>query len=199
MTAEASPRKTKIESGRIERMIENENIETVETAEETVSETAPKKRGKKQAEIDALKAELEARSTELALLNDKYLRMAAEYDNFRRRSAKEREGVYTEAYGDAIAQVLPVIDNMERAALYSDAEKVAEGVKMTLKSFSDILERMGITSFGEPGDAFDPVLHNAVMHVEDETLGESVIKEVFQKGYKKGDKVIRYAMVIVAN
>jgi molecular chaperone GrpE len=125
--------------------------------------------------------------------------MAAEYDNFRRRSAKEREGVYTEAYGDAIAQVLPVIDNMERAALYSDAEKVAEGVKMTLKSFSDILERMGITSFGEPGDAFDPVLHNAVMHVEDETLGESVIKEVFQKGYKKGDKVIRYAMVIVAN
>lgn len=199
MTAEASPRKTKIESGRIEIMIENENIETVETAEETVSETAPKKRGKKQAEIDALKAELEARSTELALLNDKYLRMAAEYDNFRRRSAKEREGVYTEAYGDAIAQVLPVIDNMERAALYSDAEKVAEGVKMTLKSFSDILERMGITSFGEPGDAFDPVLHNAVMHVEDETLGESVIKEVFQKGYKKGDKVIRYAMVIVAN
>lgn len=199
MTAEASQRKTKIESGRIERMIENENIETVETAEETVSETAPKKRGKKQAEIDALKAELEARSTELALLNDKYLRMAAEYDNFRRRSAKEREGVYTEAYGDAIAQVLPVIDNMERAALYSDAEKVAEGVKMTLKSFSDILERMGITSFGEPGDAFDPVLHNAVMHVEDETLGESVIKEVFQKGYKKGDKVIRYAMVIVAN
>jgi molecular chaperone GrpE len=199
MTAEASQRKTKIESGRIERMIENENIETVETAEETVSETAPKKRGKKQAEIDALKAELEARSTELALLNDKYLRMAAEYDNFRRRSAKEREGVYTEAYGDAIAQVLPVIDNMERAALYSDAEKVAEGVKMTLKSFSDILERMGITSFGEPGDAFDPVLHNAVMHVEDETLGENVIKEVFQKGYKKGDKVIRYAMVIVAN
>lgn len=199
MTAEASQRKTKIESGRIEIMIENENIETVETAEETVSETAPKKRGKKQAEIDALKAELEARSTELALLNDKYLRMAAEYDNFRRRSAKEREGVYTEAYGDAIAQVLPVIDNMERAALYSDAEKVAEGVKMTLKSFSDILERMGITSFGEPGDAFDPVLHNAVMHVEDETLGESVIKEVFQKGYKKGDKVIRYAMVIVAN
>ena len=179
-------------------MIENENIETVESAEQTASE-APKKKSKKQAELDAIKAELEAKTEELASLNDKYLRMAAEYDNFRRRSAKEREGVYTEAYGDAIAQVLPIIDNMERAAMYSDAEKVAEGVAMTLKTFSDILGKMGITSFGEAGDEFDPELHNAVMHVDDESLGENVIKEVFQKGYKKGDKVIRYAMVIVAN
>ena len=180
-------------------MIENENIETVERAEETVSESAPKKKSKKQAELDAIKAELEAKTEELASLNDKYLRMAAEYDNFRRRSVKEREGVYTEAYSDAIAQVLPIIDNMERAAMYSDAEKVAEGVAMTLKTFSDILGKMGITAFGEAGDEFNPELHNAVMHVEDESLGESVIKEVFQKGYKKGDKVIRYAMVIVAN
>ena len=180
-------------------MIENENIENVENAGETILETAPKKKSKKQAELDALKAELETKSAELADLNDKYLRMAAEYDNFRRRSVKEREGVYTDAYSDAISQVLPVIDNMERAAMYSDAEKVAEGVAMTLKSFEEILGKMGITSFGAAGDAFDPELHNAVMHVEDETLEESVIKEVFQKGYKKGDKVIRYAMVIVAN
>ena len=180
-------------------MIENENVETVETAEDKASETTPKKKSKKQAELDALRAELEGKTEELAALNDKYLRMAAEYDNFRRRSVKERESVYTDAYSDAISQVLPVIDNMERAAMYSDAEKVAEGVSMTLKSFEEILGKMGITSFGVAGDEFDPELHNAVMHVEDEALGESVIKEVFQKGYKKGDKVIRYAMVIVAN
>lgn len=181
-------------------MIENEKVENAENTEEIKTEETPKKKSKKNnAELEALKAQLEEKQAELDALNDKYLRMAAEYDNFRRRSAKEREGVYTEAYGDAVAQVLPVIDNMERAALYSDAEKVAEGVAMTLKSFTDILEKMGITSFGAPGDTFDPVLHNAVMHVEDESLGENVIKEVFQKGYKKSDKVIRYAMVIVAN
>ena len=181
-------------------MFENENVENVETVEEIKTEATPKKKSKKNnAELEALKTQLEEKQAELDALNDKYLRMAAEYDNFRRRSAKEREGVYTEAYSDAIAQVLPVIDNMERAAMYTDAEKVSEGVTMTLKSFSDILEKMGITSFGAAGDEFNPELHNAVMHVEDESLGESVIKEVFQKGYKKGDKVIRYAMVIVAN
>ena len=181
-------------------MIENEKVETVETPEEIKTEETPKKKSKKvNAELEEAKKQLEAKQAELDELNDKYLRMAAEYDNFRRRSAKEREGVYTEAYGDAIAQVLPIIDNMERAALYSDAQKVAEGVAMTLKAFADILAKMGIESFGAAGDEFDPTLHNAVMHVEDESLGENVIKEVFQKGYKKGDKVIRYAMVIVAN
>ena len=178
--------------------INKENIETCES--EAASESGAKKKQKKSdAELEKLKAELAEKQTALDELNDKYMRMAAEYDNFRKRSVKEREGVYTEAYGDAISKVLPIIDNMERAAVYTDAEKVAEGVAMTLKSFSDILEKMGITSFGEAGDAFDPELHNAVMHVEDESLGESVVKEVFQKGYKKGDKVIRYAMVIVAN
>lgn len=184
-------------------MIENEreNIEINEEAAKTeaASTRSEKKKSKKSEEIEALKKQLEEKQTELDTLNDKYMRMAAEYDNFRRRSVKEREGVYTEAYSEAIAKVLPIIDNMERAALYTDAEKVAEGVAMTLKTFADILEKMGITSFGEAGESFDPELHNAVMHVEDESLGENVIKEVFQKGYKKGDKVIRYAMVIVAN
>ena len=178
--------------------MENENVETVETpAEETA--TTKKKTKKSDAEIEKLKGELDKKQAEIDELNDKYMRMAAEYENFRRRSAKEREGIYTDAYGDAISQVLPIIDNMERAAMYSDAQKVSEGVAMTLKSFEEILKKMDITPFGAAGDAFDPELHNAVMHVEDETLGEGVIKEVFQKGYKKGDKVIRYAMVIVAN
>ena len=181
-------------------MIENENVETVEKTEETKTEAAPKKKSKRSdAELEALKKQLEEKQAELDALNDKYLRMAAEYDNFRRRSAKEREGVYTEAYGDAIAQVLPVIDNMERAAMYTDAEKVSEGVAMTLKSFSEILEKMGITSFGAAGDAFDPELHNAVMHVEDENLGENEVAEVLLKGYTYKDKVIRPAMVKVAN
>jgi molecular chaperone GrpE len=182
-------------------MMEEINNENIETAKEIESEEAPaKKKGKKSdAEIEKLRAELEAKQAELAELNDKYLRMAAEYDNFRRRSAKEREGVYAEAYGDAIAQVLPVIDNMERAAMFTDAEKVSEGVKMTLKGFTEILEKMGITAIGEVGEMFDPELHNAVMHIEDENLGENVIAEVFQKGYKKGDKIIRYAMFKVAN
>ena len=185
-------------------MVENENIEAVDAKEEeikTESEaTASKKKTKKSdAEIEKLKNELEAKEAELAELNDKYMRMAAEYDNFRRRSAKEREGVYAEAFSDAVSEVLPIIDNMERAAMYTDAEKVSEGVAMTLKTFNDILEKTGITVVGQVGDTFDPELHNAVMHVEDESLGENVIKEVFQKGYKKGDKVIRYAMVIVAN
>ena len=185
-------------------MVENENIETVEAKEEcakpeTDASAAKKKTRKSDAEIEKLKKELEAKENELEELNDKYMRMAAEYDNFRRRSAKERENVYTEAYGDAISEVLPIIDNMERAAMYTDAEKVSEGVAMTLKTFNDILEKMGITVVGQVGETFDPELHNAVMHVDDESLGENVIKEVFQKGYKKGDKVIRYAMVIVAN
>ncbi len=182
-------------------MIENENIEATETPEEEVkTETAPKKKTKKSdAEIEKLKAELEAKQKELDELNDKYLRMAAEYDNFRRRSAKEREGVFAEAYGDAISEILPIIDNMERAAMYTDAEKVAEGVSMILKSFTETLGKMGVTAFGEAGESFDPEMHNAVMHIEDDTLGENIIADVFQKGYKKGDKVIRYAMVKVAN
>ncbi len=182
-------------------MIENENIENIETpAEEVKEEAAPKKKTKKSdAEIEKLKGELEAKQKELDELNDKYLRMAAEYDNFRRRSAKERESVFAEAYSDAISEILPVIDNMERAAMFTEAEKVAEGVAMILKSFTEILGKMGVSSFGEVGESFDPEMHNAVMHVEDDTLGESVIADVFQKGYKKGDKVIRYAMVKVAN
>ena len=94
---------------------------------------------------------------------------------------------------------MPVIDNLERAAMYNDAEKVRAGLELTFKSFADTLERLDIKAFGEAGETFDPNIHNAVMHVEDEEKGEGEIVEVFQKGYIKGDKVIRYAMVKVAN
>ena len=143
--------------------------------------------------------ELEKAKAELSAMNDKYLRMIAEYDNFRKRSAKERENVYADAYSDVLEAILPVIDNLERALMFADGEALTEGVKMTLKQFEDSMTRLGVTAFGARGEEFDPNLHNAVMQVEDSELGESQIADVLQKGYKKGDKVIRYAMVKVAN
>ena len=176
----------------------NETNEKINETEEVKTEAtaAPEEKKKKSKKSDKA---LEEKQAELDAMNDKYLRLAAEYDNFRRRSAKEREGVYADAYADAMAAIMPVIDNLERAARYSDAEKVRAGLELTFKSFADTLEKMGIKSFGEAGETFDPNIHNAVMHVEDEEKGEGEIVEVFQKGYVKGDKVIRYAMVKVAN
>lgn len=182
-----------------EKINETEAAETEEVkAEETAA--AEEKEGrsekKKSKKSDKLLEEKEAQINEL---NDKYLRLAAEYDNFRRRSAKEREGIYADAYAEAMSAIMPVIDNLERAAMYNDAEKVRTGLELTFKSFADTLDKLGIVAYGEAGETFDPNLHNAVMHVEDEEKGEGEIVEVFQKGYKRGDKVIRYAMVKVAN
>ena len=143
--------------------------------------------------------ELEKTKAELAGLNDKYLRVCAEYDNFRKRSQKEREGIYADAYSDALKEVLPVIDNLERAAQYNETEKLAEGLGLIFKSTKDMLSKLGVEEFGAAGDKFDPQLHNAVMHVEDDEHGEDEIVDVFQKGYRKGDKIIRHAMVKVAN
>lgn len=175
--------------------VENEELTAEETAaaEEEKESRSDKKKSKK------LEKQLEEKQAELDSLNDKYLRMMAEYDNFRRRSAKEREGIYSDAYAEAMAAIMPVIDNLERAAMYNDAEKVREGLELTFKSFADTLDKLGVKAYGEAGEIFDPNLHNAVMHVEDEEKGEGEIVEVFQKGYIKGDKVIRYAMVKVAN
>ena len=171
-----------------------------ELAEKGKSEKDGKKKQRQlEAELLEIKKELEKLEAEKAEQNDKYLRLAAEYDNFRRRSAKERENIYADAYADALSVFLPVIDNLERAAQYSDGENVTKGVAMTLKGVMDALERLGITEIEAQGKEFDPELHNAVMHVEDETLGEGVVAEVLQKGYRKGDRILRYAMVKVAN
>lgn len=151
------------------------------------------------ASLNEANEALEKAKAELAELNDKYLRVCAEYDNFRKRSAKEREGVYTDAYSDALKEVLPVIDNLERASQYSEPDKVAEGLSLIFKSAAEMLTKLGVETFGKIGDQFDPNIHNAVMHVEDEEKGENEIIDVFQKGYKKGDKIIRHAMVRVAN
>ena len=151
-------------------------------------------------DVEALQAELTKVKEELAAANDKYLRLYAEYDNYRKRSDKEKSGIYASAYADAVKDVLPIGDNLARASAFTDPESVKKGMTMILKSFDDALGKMGISAIEvNPGDAFDPELHNAVMHVEDESFGESAVVEVLQKGYKYGDRVIRYAMVKVAN
>ena len=177
----------------------NEELPTKEATEEAPAKDAKKKQRRAEAELAELQKKLEEQQAALAAAEDKYLRLAAEYDNFRRRSAKERENLFADAYADALAVFLPVVDNLERAAQFADGESVAKGVAMTLKGINDTLERLGITEIEAQGLPFDPEVHNAVLHVEDETLGESVVAEVLQKGYRKGDRVLRYSMVKVAN
>ncbi len=174
-------------------------IEEAEATEENSEKSAKKKLRELESSLLQKEKEQKKLEEELAALNDTYLRLAAEYDNFRRRTAKEREGIYTDAFGEALSALFPVVDNLERAAQYSDGENVAKGVALTLKSVQDTFAKLGVTEVDPVGEAFDPNLHNAVMHVEDDTVGESIVVEVLQKGYCRGDRVLRFAMVKVAN
>ncbi len=155
--------------------------ETVETAEEAVVEANPWEE-KYNAERDA------------------HLRIAAEYDNFRKRTIKEKEASYGNGKADAVAKMLPIYDNLERA-LNQPTEDAAykKGVEMTMTELLKILTALGVEVFGNEGDAFDPNLHNAVMHIDSEELGENTVSQVFQKGFKIGEKIVRFAMVQVAN
>ena len=156
--------------------------ETVETAEEAVVEAVNPWEEKYNAEHDA------------------YLRLAADYDNFRKRTVKEKEASYGNGKADAVEKLLPVYDNLERALNQpTEDEAYKKGVEMTMNQLVTIFTGLGVEIFGEKGDAFDPNLHNAVMHIDDETLEENTIAMVFQKGFKIGDKVVRFAMVQVAN
>ena len=189
--------------------IKNENVnadevaEATEVTEEAAAEAAEDTSGKaSKKKLKKAEAQIEELNASLAEANDKYMRLYAEYDNFRRRSQKEKEGIYSDAYIDALTQILPILDNLERAAQYggADAEHpLAKGLELTLKSFMETLEKMGVTEIPALGEQFDPNVHNAVMHVEDEALGENVVAEVFMKGYARGDKVLRHSMVKVAN
>lgn len=193
--------------------LENEKTEqtAAEVSEELATDTeecekasrADKKKLKKaEAEVERLTAELAKKESELTEASDKYMRLYAEYDNFRRRTALEKEGIYSDAYIDALTQILPILDNMERATQFAteDAESpIAKGIALTVKSFTDTLAKMGVEEIEALGAQFDPNLHNAVMHIDDEQYGENEIVEVLMKGYKRGDKVLRYSMVKVAN
>ena len=132
--------------------------------------------------------------------HDAHLRLAADYDNFRKRSQKEKEQLYTMGKSDAVEKLLPVYDNLERA-LNQPTEDAAykKGVEMTMTQLVGILNGLGVEIFGEAGETFDPNMHNAVMHIEDESMGENTIAQVFQKGFKIGEKIVRFAMVQVAN
>ena len=132
--------------------------------------------------------------------HDSYLRLAADYDNFRKRTIKEKEQSYGNGKADAIEKLLPVYDNLERALNQpTEDEAYKKGVEMTMTQLVAILNGLGVEIFGEAGDMFDPNLHNAVMHTESEEFGENTICQVFQKGFKLGDKIVRFAMVQVAN
>jgi molecular chaperone GrpE len=135
-------------------------------------------------------------------LYDKYLRITAEYDNFRKRTAKEKEGIYSDAVIDVLKNILPVLDNIERAVQFADSsepEKVSDGVKMIYSQFMNSLSKIGVEEILAAGEKFDPEIHNAVFHEEDESQPDNTVTEVLQKGYIKNDKVIRPAMVKVVN
>ena len=159
--------------------------ETVET-EETVSEEAT-------PEVNEWEEKYNAE-------HDSYLRLAADYDNYRKRTAKEKDAAYGNGKADAVEKLLPVYDNLERALNQpTEDEAYKKGVEMTMNQLVGILAGLGVEIFGSVGDSFDPNLHNAVMHVEDENFGENTICQVFQKGFKIGEKIVRFAMVQVAN
>lgn len=163
-----------------------------ERAEEKKTEEK-KGKDKKEEKKPDLKAEMDA-------LNDKYLRICAEYDNFRKRSQKEKDSLYDDVKAETLKKFLPVYDNLVRALAQStEDEAYRRGVEMIMNQFNVTMEKLGVTEIECLGKKFDPAFHNAVMHVEDEEKGENEIVEVFQKGFMMGDKVIRFAMVKVAN
>ena len=175
-------------------MEEQEAAQAAEAAEETA-----------EAETFTLTKEqmekMEALAGQLATLNDQHLRLAAEYDNYRKRTTKEKEGIYQDAKTDTISKFLEVYDNLERAVGQAgDEENVhKKGMEMIFHQLTGVLEKMGVTIIDPVGEVFAPVRHNAVMHIESDELGESVVSQVFQKGFLLGEKVIRFAAVQVAN
>ena len=149
---------------------------------------------------EKLAAELADAKGQLAAEKDKYLRLLAEYDNYRKRSARERDNIYADVKADTITRLLPVYDNLERALKNPTADEAyRKGVEMTMTQFTETLRAMGVTPIDALGATFDPTLHNAVMHLEDPEKGEQEIVQEFQKGFKMGDRVIRFSMVQVAN
>ena len=168
--------------------------DVVETAENTAADTAEATASQEDSKI----AELEK---DLAAAKEAHIRTLAEYDNYRKRTAKEKENTWVDAKAVCLAELLPMLDNFDRAlgVTDSDFESYKKGVEMIYQGFSETLKKLGVEAFGEEGDEFDPNFHSAVMHTEDESLGDNVIAQVFSMGYKLGDKVLRPAMVKVAN
>ena len=184
-------------------MSEKDLKDTIPTPEEPELETPEVEAADQQPQAetpDPLLEELEALKNQTTQQEDKYLRLAAEYDNYRKRTAKEKESLWTDVKAETAAAFLPVYDNLERALKQTTTDEAyKKGVEMTMTQLKEVLSKLGITEIPALGQPFDPNLHNAVMHVEDESLGENTVAEVFQAGFQCGEKVIRFAMVKVAN
>lgn len=178
-----------------------------EQNEQTAAQAKPEAEAAKQPEEkkpeDAKQqeaSEFEKAQQALAQEHDSYLRLAAEYDNYRKRSQKEKENAWATAKAETIKELLPVYDNLERALKQETCDEAyAKGVQMTMTQLKTVLEKLGVEEIPAQGQPFDPNLHNAVMHMEDEAFGENIVAEVFQAGFKLGEKVIRHALVKVAN
>lgn len=181
------------------------DTEKAETAEQTEATGETEKKEKHQdgklrgGEKHEYEKKLAALEAALAGEKEKYLRMMAEYDNFRKRTKSEHDALYADAYADALSALLPIIDNIGRASACTDADGLQKGMAMINDSISGALSRMGVEEIGREGEAFDPARHNAVMHEENPELPENTVAQVLQKGYAKGGKIIRCAMVKVAN
>lgn len=201
-------------------MVENETKKTdpeqeKAAQEQPVKETEamapkteePSKKDKKAAKKEAKEAknaaaeELKKVKEEFETHKQQYLRVLAEYDNYRKRTEREKDAIYGTATADAVKEILPVIDNLERALAQENCslEQLQDGLKMVNRQFSDMLAKLGVKEMGSVGEQFDPTRHNAVSHIESEDFGENEISAVYQKGYMLGDKVVRHAMVQVAN
>ena len=169
---------------------------------EDSSEDMAEENNDKENELDImrkLKDENKKPNNEAEALKERLLRITAEYDNYRKRTSKEKEGIYTDACTDVLKEMIPVLDNLERAiSVEGNVEDIKKGIEMTIKGFKTSFEKLGVEEIDASGE-FDPNYHQAVMHIQDENLGANSIAEVFQKGYKRGDKVIRYTVVKVAN
>ncbi len=177
-----------------------ENMKETQAADEAAAENTEKKE-KKSKKSNTVKDEISKLQNDYEALNDRYMRTLAEYDNFRKRTQKDIESRVSYTKTDILSKILPVVDNFERAASNSDADFDAykKGVEMIVTQFIDILKSIGVEEFGAVGEQFDPNFHNGVMHVEDDSFGENEIADVFMKGYKIGEKIIRPATVKVAN
>ncbi|OOM75068.1 protein GrpE [Clostridium puniceum] len=185
----------------VEETVDNSQLENEEVSE--VSTEAQKSdENTEDDELNMVKKQKEENKKlqeELDIAKDRLLRLTAEYDNYRKRTIKEKEGIYSDAYVDVLKEIIPIIDNLERAVVADGSiEDLKKGIEMTIKGCQDSFAKLGVEEIDTSGE-FDPNVHNAVMHIEDENLGKNVIAEVFQKGYKKDEKIIRHTMVKVAN
>ncbi len=187
------------EKGKKEQSPEQSDAETQKKNGEK-TESKEKKHENKKGEKKSTEKE-EKLEKELAAAKEAHIRTLAEYDNYRKRSIREKEAAYGDSKADCIKELLGVLDNFERAlgTGETDIESYKKGVEMIYTSFCETLKKLGVESFGEAGENFDPNIHNGVMHVDDESLGENVIAQVFSKGYRLGDRILRPAMVQVAN